>query len=290
MDVGLYFDLPQPGLARGLEAAHSFTLEAREEADRLGIDSLGSPSTTCSTAGYLPQPLTFASAVAARGGNPHRHGRAGGTAATGGADRRGSGNRRSGERRTPRPRPRHGLPTAGVRSLRRLDRGPLRRDGLQGPGHPRALGSRARCFLRPPRTGFRSGWATRVPRCTAQVCARRGPALGEPQLVEPTRRSHRRQATTRASARMAGALYVWAHGRSERGPARRARDTCGSRTTRKSAGAMVERNGPAGPAARRSQRKIRASNHHQLHSLLLAPAGRGRCQGEVEFIRRWCPP
>ncbi|MEU1370886.1 LLM class flavin-dependent oxidoreductase [Streptomyces sp. NPDC005803] len=67
MDVGLYFDLRNPqGRRTDWKRLYSFTLEACEEADRLGIDSLWFSEHHLFDDGYLPQPLTFASAVAAR--------------------------------------------------------------------------------------------------------------------------------------------------------------------------------------------------------------------------------
>ncbi|WP_372349734.1 LLM class flavin-dependent oxidoreductase [Streptomyces sp. KL116D] len=203
-----------------MEAALLVHAGSREEADRLGIDSLGSPSTTCSTAGYLPQPLTFASAVAARA----RRARIG-TAVLVAPLR-------------PAAQIAEEAAIVDLVSGGRLDLGlgtgyrPPEFDlyGASIAGRYGVTDSRARDIrahwesgkvLPPPAQDRLPIWmGYQGPKVrTAQVCARRGPALGEPQLVEPTRRSHRRQATTRASARMAGALYVWAtDGRNGTGP------------------------------------------------------------------------
>ncbi|MDV7240569.1 MULTISPECIES: LLM class flavin-dependent oxidoreductase [Rhodococcus] len=66
MRTGLYFDLRNP-LRWAVDPARldAFTLELCEEADRLGIDSLWFTEHHKFDDGYLTQPMTFASAVAA---------------------------------------------------------------------------------------------------------------------------------------------------------------------------------------------------------------------------------
>jgi alkanesulfonate monooxygenase SsuD/methylene tetrahydromethanopterin reductase-like flavin-dependent oxidoreductase (luciferase family) len=65
--VGLYFDLRNPPQWRvDSSRLYGFTLEMCEEADRLGCHSLWFSEHHLFDDGYLPQPLTFAAAVAAR--------------------------------------------------------------------------------------------------------------------------------------------------------------------------------------------------------------------------------
>src|SRR5436305_254741 len=67
MNVGLYFDLRNPAPWRQDPARlHAFTLEACEEADRLGAHSLWFTEHHRFDDGYLTQPLAFAAAAAAR--------------------------------------------------------------------------------------------------------------------------------------------------------------------------------------------------------------------------------
>jgi alkanesulfonate monooxygenase SsuD/methylene tetrahydromethanopterin reductase-like flavin-dependent oxidoreductase (luciferase family) len=67
MDIGVWFDLRNPpGWRRPGAEVHSFTLEACEEAERLGLHSEWFSEHHAFEDGYLPQPLTFAAAVAAR--------------------------------------------------------------------------------------------------------------------------------------------------------------------------------------------------------------------------------
>src|SRR3954454_3845238 len=67
MKVGLYFDVRNPPAWRQDWARlYSFTLEVCEEADRLGIASLWFSEHYLFGDGYLNQPLTLMSAVAAR--------------------------------------------------------------------------------------------------------------------------------------------------------------------------------------------------------------------------------
>ncbi len=67
MRLGLYFDLRDPrGRETGWSRHYRFVLEACEEADRLGADSVWFTEHHGFDDGYLPQPLTFAAAVAAR--------------------------------------------------------------------------------------------------------------------------------------------------------------------------------------------------------------------------------
>ncbi len=67
MNVGIYFDLRNPP-AWTVDSArlHAFTLELCEEADALGCHSIWLSEHHLFDDGYLPQPLTFAAAVAAR--------------------------------------------------------------------------------------------------------------------------------------------------------------------------------------------------------------------------------
>jgi alkanesulfonate monooxygenase SsuD/methylene tetrahydromethanopterin reductase-like flavin-dependent oxidoreductase (luciferase family) len=65
--IGLYFDLRDPVPWRiGWNRVAGRTLEVCEQADRDGIDSLWLSEHHLFEDGYLPQPLTFAAAVAAR--------------------------------------------------------------------------------------------------------------------------------------------------------------------------------------------------------------------------------
>jgi alkanesulfonate monooxygenase SsuD/methylene tetrahydromethanopterin reductase-like flavin-dependent oxidoreductase (luciferase family) len=67
MRIGLYFDLRNPPAWRQDWARlYAFTLELCEEAERLGADSIWLSEHHLFDDGYLPQPLTFAAAVAAR--------------------------------------------------------------------------------------------------------------------------------------------------------------------------------------------------------------------------------
>lgn len=67
MEVGLYFDLRNPPRwHRPWPAVYGRTLELCEEAERLGAHSLWVTEHHLFEDGYLPQPLTFAAAIAAR--------------------------------------------------------------------------------------------------------------------------------------------------------------------------------------------------------------------------------
>lgn len=67
MRIGLYFDLRNPPQWRqDWSRLYSFTLELCEEAERLGADSAWFSEHHFFDDGYLPQPLTFAAAAAAR--------------------------------------------------------------------------------------------------------------------------------------------------------------------------------------------------------------------------------
>jgi alkanesulfonate monooxygenase SsuD/methylene tetrahydromethanopterin reductase-like flavin-dependent oxidoreductase (luciferase family) len=67
MNVGLYFDLRNPPeWEQDSARLFSFTLELCEEAERLGAHSVWFSEHHLFSDGYLPQPLTFAAAVAAR--------------------------------------------------------------------------------------------------------------------------------------------------------------------------------------------------------------------------------
>jgi alkanesulfonate monooxygenase SsuD/methylene tetrahydromethanopterin reductase-like flavin-dependent oxidoreductase (luciferase family) len=67
MEVGLYFDVrSRPDLGQHPARTYGFVLEACEEADRAGIHSAWFTEHHSFADGYLPQPLTFAAAVAAR--------------------------------------------------------------------------------------------------------------------------------------------------------------------------------------------------------------------------------
>ena len=67
MDVGLYFDLRNPPDWRtDPTRLYGFTLDMCQEADRLGIGSLWTTEHHLFDDGYLTQPLTYLSAVAAR--------------------------------------------------------------------------------------------------------------------------------------------------------------------------------------------------------------------------------
>lgn len=67
MDVGLYFDLRNPPEWRqDWQRLYAFTLEQCEEAERLGAASIWATEHHLFDDGYIPQPLTFLAAVAAR--------------------------------------------------------------------------------------------------------------------------------------------------------------------------------------------------------------------------------
>ena len=67
MDLGLFFDLRNPPGWRVDDARnYAFTLEAIEEAERLGLHSVWVTEHHLFEDNYLPQPLTFLSAAAAR--------------------------------------------------------------------------------------------------------------------------------------------------------------------------------------------------------------------------------
>jgi len=67
MRIGLGFDLREPDADRvGWGPVHARTLEVAEEADRCGIDALWLTEHHFFADGYLPQPLVFAAALAAR--------------------------------------------------------------------------------------------------------------------------------------------------------------------------------------------------------------------------------
>ena len=67
MKIGVYFDLRNPPLWRRPWAEHyARSLELCEEADRLGAGAIWLSEHHFFEDGYLPQPLTFAAAVAAR--------------------------------------------------------------------------------------------------------------------------------------------------------------------------------------------------------------------------------
>jgi alkanesulfonate monooxygenase SsuD/methylene tetrahydromethanopterin reductase-like flavin-dependent oxidoreductase (luciferase family) len=67
VDVGLYFDLRvRADLGQDPARVYGFFLEACEEADRTGIASAWFTEHHSFVDGYLPQPLTYAAAVAAR--------------------------------------------------------------------------------------------------------------------------------------------------------------------------------------------------------------------------------
>jgi alkanesulfonate monooxygenase SsuD/methylene tetrahydromethanopterin reductase-like flavin-dependent oxidoreductase (luciferase family) len=67
MQLGLYFDLRNPPRwERPMETVYATALEQIEEAERLGIGSAWVTEHHLFADGYLPQPFTFAAAVAAR--------------------------------------------------------------------------------------------------------------------------------------------------------------------------------------------------------------------------------
>src|SRR5579872_2731009 len=67
MQVGLFFDLRNPPGWRVDDARlYAFTLEAIEEAERLSMHSIWVTEHHRFEDGYLPQPLTFLAAAAAR--------------------------------------------------------------------------------------------------------------------------------------------------------------------------------------------------------------------------------
>ena len=71
MRVGIYFDLRNPPeWAADWSRLYGFTLEMCEEAERLGCPSIWLSEHHLFDDGYLPQPLTFAAAVAARTRTP----------------------------------------------------------------------------------------------------------------------------------------------------------------------------------------------------------------------------
>jgi alkanesulfonate monooxygenase SsuD/methylene tetrahydromethanopterin reductase-like flavin-dependent oxidoreductase (luciferase family) len=67
MKIGVWFDLRNPpGWRQDPARLYGFTLELCEEAERLGADSVWFSEHHGFEDGYLPQPLTFAAAAAAR--------------------------------------------------------------------------------------------------------------------------------------------------------------------------------------------------------------------------------
>lgn len=71
MRTGIYFDLRNPpDWATDWSRLYGFTLEMCEEAERLGCHSIWLSEHHLFDDGYLPQPLTFAAAVAARTRTP----------------------------------------------------------------------------------------------------------------------------------------------------------------------------------------------------------------------------
>ena len=67
MNVGVWFDLRNPpGWRQDPARLYGFTLELCEEAEHLGADSVWFSEHHGFEDGYLPQPLTFAAAAAAR--------------------------------------------------------------------------------------------------------------------------------------------------------------------------------------------------------------------------------
>ena len=65
MNVGVYFDLRNaPGWRQDPARLYGYTLELCEEAERLGAHSVWLSEHHLFDDGYLPQPLTFAAAVA----------------------------------------------------------------------------------------------------------------------------------------------------------------------------------------------------------------------------------
>ncbi|MDQ1430467.1 MAG: hypothetical protein QOF40_1069, partial [Actinomycetota bacterium] len=67
MNVGVYFDLRNAALwPQDPARLYGFTLELCEEAERLGAHSVWLSEHHLFDDGYLPQPLTFSAAVAAR--------------------------------------------------------------------------------------------------------------------------------------------------------------------------------------------------------------------------------
>jgi alkanesulfonate monooxygenase SsuD/methylene tetrahydromethanopterin reductase-like flavin-dependent oxidoreductase (luciferase family) len=65
--VGVWFDLRNPpGWRQDPARLYGFTLDMCAEAERLGVDSVWFSEHHCFEDGYLPQPLTFAAAAAAR--------------------------------------------------------------------------------------------------------------------------------------------------------------------------------------------------------------------------------
>lgn len=64
--VGLYYDLRNPGAARPWAQVYAETLRRIEEAEALGVDAVWLTEHHGFADGYLPAPLTFAAAVAAR--------------------------------------------------------------------------------------------------------------------------------------------------------------------------------------------------------------------------------
>ena len=67
MNVGLYFDLRNPPpWRRDWQRVYAFTLELCEEGERLGAHSVWVTEHHLFEDGYLPQPLTYAAAIAAR--------------------------------------------------------------------------------------------------------------------------------------------------------------------------------------------------------------------------------
>ncbi|WP_448625004.1 LLM class flavin-dependent oxidoreductase [Geodermatophilus sp. URMC 64] len=67
MNLGIYLDMRNPpGWRRDWSRLYGFTLELCEEAERLGLHSVWTSEHHLFPDGYLPQPLTFNAAIAAR--------------------------------------------------------------------------------------------------------------------------------------------------------------------------------------------------------------------------------
>ncbi|MQA12668.1 MAG: LLM class flavin-dependent oxidoreductase [Pseudonocardiaceae bacterium] len=66
MRIGLYFDLRNPGGARDWSQLYATTLDRIVDAERWGLDAVWLSEHHGFEDGYLPAPLTFAAAVAAR--------------------------------------------------------------------------------------------------------------------------------------------------------------------------------------------------------------------------------
>ena len=220
MNVGIYFDLRNaPPWPQDPARLYGFTLELCEEAERLGTHSVWLSEHHLFDDGYLPQPLTFAAAVAAR----TRRVRIGTAVLLAplprrGRDRRAGGSGRPRERRPRRAGARRRIPGPGVRALRGRPlasgtgsptRGSARsaRSGGEGRVTPAPVQPRLPIWLGyqgPKGAGAPDGWGRgccrRTPRSTShtpRACARAGTTRrrgGSESTTSVVVRAHRARA------------------------------------------------------------------------------------------------